>query len=257
MTHGSRWCAHHPEPPYHKRYGGTTSAENNIVPMTGRDIAPENWWLGKWKFLLGWPIVRCYIHRSSSKHEKGTLSKAQSVKYNSSIHFFHQWEKLEWMLLTAMHFPLNPWLLREKVSLSKEWAFKFQSKNLSQFVEKMTLAHWFMVETLGGGELSLFTFAVDKALMDLTSLCARSGHLVILLLGKPKKMENRSGRQTYTNKKVPEKMMKEILGEVFSINHAPTVFGEIQRMPSYVTCVDLLKVPSGTKKSRNYPKKIP
>jgi len=38
-------------------------------------------------------------------------------------------------------------------------------------------------------------------------------------------MENRSGRQTYTNKKTPEKMMKEILGEVFSINHAPTVFG--------------------------------
>ena len=29
--------------------------------------------------------------------------------------------------------------------------------------------------------------------------------------------------------------MKEILGEVFSINHAPTVFGEIQRMPSHVT----------------------
>lgn len=29
--------------------------------------------------------------------------------------------------------------------------------------------------------------------------------------------------------------MKETQGEVFSINHAPTVLGEIQRMPSHVT----------------------
>lgn len=42
------------------------------------------------------------------------------------------------------------------------------------------LIDWF----IDGGNFGEF---VDKALMDLTSLCARSGHLVILLLGKPPK----------------------------------------------------------------------
>ena len=189
MTHGSRWCAHHPEPPYHKRYGGTTLAENNIVPMTGSDIVPENWWLGKWKFVLGWPIFRCYIHRSSSEHEKGKLSKAQSVKYNSSIHFFHQWEKLEWMLLTAMHFPLNPWLLREKVSLSKEWAFKFQSKNLSQLVEEMALPHWLTVETLGSWTISFHLCCRQGTDGSNKSLCSFRAPGDLCSWESPKKME--------------------------------------------------------------------
>ena len=165
-------------------------SRNNIVPMTGSDIVPENWWLGKWKFVLGWPIFRCYIHRSSSEHEKGKLSKAQSVKYNSSIHFFPQWEKLEWMLLTAMSFSTESMIIATKGIFIQEMSFQIsiqKSQSVCWGDDPCPLILWHLCCRQGtdGSNKSLCSFRAPGDLCSWES---------------PKKMENRSGRQTYTNK---------------------------------------------------------